>query len=215
MGEFDNAGFPITYCLLSTANSIHIAKRASALSIWLREVRSRYQLENIKFVHCDKDMTEIKAVKEVFKGVKIQLCRWHMDRALRQRLGQSKLETTPYRPLRAHQQFNFIDPKFAPPGAPDPEEYEGGMPDEPDNIDSATGESFSAGTIVIPPSQAPPPPPRLTIRLPARDPGVSEPEKRIFCPSEHRQHILALTDHHLCAHPLIPGYCAPHAPAIH
>ena len=34
LGEYDNAGFPLTYCLLSTAESLEIRKCTKALMAW-------------------------------------------------------------------------------------------------------------------------------------------------------------------------------------
>lgn len=34
LGEYDNAGFPLAYCLLSTAESLEINKRTMALIAW-------------------------------------------------------------------------------------------------------------------------------------------------------------------------------------
>ena len=65
---------------------------------------------------------------------------------------------------------------------------------------------------------------KLTLRIPAPStvPNPSpviedEPDsdqdltmaRRIFCPLEHRDTIVAMIERHFCAHPLIPGYSAP------
>lgn len=122
-------------------------KRTQALIAWATKVRDTYNVHPT-FVHTDKDMAEIAMVREVWNA-KHQLCSWHLRRAVRERLSKSKLTTTPYRPMRAHEEFSFIDPTFTPPGQADPHEYEGGMPD----------------TYTEPPISNIP---NLTIRLPAR-----------------------------------------------
>lgn len=147
LGEYDGAGFPLSYCLLSTASSIEINKRTQALTAWATKLRDVYDIHP-EFDHTDKDMAEIAMARTVWNA-KHQLCSWHLLKAVRERLSQSKLATTPYRPLRAHAQFSFIDPTFTPPGQPDHSEYEGNMPD----------------TYVEPPLDNTP---NLTIRIPAQ-----------------------------------------------
>lgn len=96
------------------------------------------------FVHVDKDMAEINAVKEVWNP-KIQLCWWHLRKAVRERLKKTKLSTTPYNAMEAHTEFSFIDPRFTPNGRPDATETEGlpifGTP----NKDSNPADEFDAG----------------------------------------------------------------------
>ncbi|KAF7377076.1 hypothetical protein MSAN_00126100 [Mycena sanguinolenta] len=93
LGEHDNAGFPLSYCLLSTAESIDIGKRKAALEAWARKLRDTYGVIPV-FVHVDKDMAEIGMIRSVWNA-KIQLCLWHLKRAVRTRLDKRKLSTTP------------------------------------------------------------------------------------------------------------------------
>ncbi|KAJ6602810.1 hypothetical protein DFH09DRAFT_1270635 [Mycena vulgaris] len=127
MGEHDGAGFPLSYLLLSTASSIDQGKRTRALTAWAKCVRDTYGII-AKFTHVDKDMAEIGMLKDVWNA-KISLCWWHLRRAVRTRLANAKLATTPYDPGRAHAEFSFIDVAFVPLGQADGGEYEGGIPD--------------------------------------------------------------------------------------
>ena len=61
--------------------------------------------------------------------VKLQLCWWHMWKALRERLAKRKLSTIPYNGEQAQEQFGFIDLQFHPAGNADPEEYKGRIED--------------------------------------------------------------------------------------
>jgi len=72
MGEYDNAGYPLSYCLLSTATALPIGKRTRALKAWGKCLRDEYGVMP-KFAHTDKDMAEIGMLREVW-GVKLQLC---------------------------------------------------------------------------------------------------------------------------------------------
>ncbi len=77
LGEYDNTGFPLTYCLLTTAQAIGLGKRKRALTAWGKVLRDRYGIIP-RFSHVDKDMAEIGMLKDVWKFTKIQLCWWHM-----------------------------------------------------------------------------------------------------------------------------------------
>jgi hypothetical protein len=81
LGEFDNAGFPLSYCLLSTAMSIEIGKHTIALRKWALCLRDKYGVVPA-FVHVDKDMAEISMSKSVWPEAKIQLCYWHLRKAV-------------------------------------------------------------------------------------------------------------------------------------
>ncbi|KAN0140684.1 hypothetical protein V8E53_001511 [Lactarius tabidus] len=60
LGEYDNAGFPLSYCLLTTATSIEDRKRTKALEAWAAVLCHEYNIVP-RFVHTDKDMAEIGA----------------------------------------------------------------------------------------------------------------------------------------------------------
>lgn len=72
MGEHDNAGFPLSYCLLSTATAVEIGKRTKALTAWADCLRDTYGVIPV-FAHVDKDMAEIGMLKMSWV-LKIQLC---------------------------------------------------------------------------------------------------------------------------------------------
>lgn len=129
MAEHDNAGFPLTYCLLSTATAIDNQKRLKALVAWTTCLQQKYGIDPI-FTHVDKDMAEIGCLREVWNA-KISLCWWHLHRAVRTRLAKAKLTTTPYNVKRAYGEFPFIKMDFIPPGTRvDVTDYEGGPPDD-------------------------------------------------------------------------------------
>ncbi|KAF7329636.1 SWIM-type domain-containing protein [Mycena kentingensis (nom. inval.)] len=129
MGELDNAGFPIAYCLLTTASAISQGKRKKSLSAFLSCVKAAYGI-NPEFTHVDKDTGEISALQAIFPRAKVSICWWHVDDAVGKRLRKAKLSTTPYKPAVARQQFDFIALDFRPVGKPDKDEYEGGKPED-------------------------------------------------------------------------------------
>ena len=172
-----------TYCLLSTATAIEPKKRIRALSKWIAKVKETYNI-NPTFVHVDKDMAEIHAVKEVWNP-KVQLCWWHLRKAIREQLKNTKLSTTPYKPAQANAEFPFIDITFTPLGKADTAETEG-------LIDSDDKELGNNGR---------------------SSPTPSLPQQ--FCPPDLRDTVVDLVERHFCAHPLIPGYSAPDPLSIH
>ncbi len=125
MAEYDGSGFPLSYCLLSTATSTEIGKRTKALSEWAQHLRDTYGVVPA-FAHVDKDMAEIGMLQLSWRP-KIQLCWWHMRRAVGEQLDKKKLTTTPYNPGPAKSEFPFISLDFIPPGTADPHEHEGGL----------------------------------------------------------------------------------------
>ena len=128
LGEYDNTGFPLSYCLLTTASSLEVQKRTRALETWGAVLRNTYGLVP-RFVHTDKDMAEIGASQRVWPEAKHQLCWWHQREALRRRL-KGSLPTSRYNAQHAHQEYPFISLTFTPHGHVDPNDCEGGVPGE-------------------------------------------------------------------------------------
>jgi hypothetical protein len=125
MTEYDGAGLPLVYFLLSTVTSTTIGKRRDAIAGLAAVLRDKYDIHP-RFFHTDKDMAQISAGKAVWsKSCKIQQCEWHMEHALTARFSDSKQSTTPYNSRRANREFSFIDINFKPSGTPDRAEHEG------------------------------------------------------------------------------------------
>ena len=165
-------------------------------------------------------MAKISMLRQVWRP-KIQLCWWHLRKAIRERLSKNKLTTTPYNVKCACLKARFINPNFTPIGSPDVNEYEG-LP--PDPVDTVEEPYISANSIKvrisIPSSLQQLPMPentpaqKLMIRLPTRGQiGMEDTFEceviRTFCPLELRETIVNMMERHYCAHPLIPGYSHP------
>ena len=214
MGEYDNTGFPLTYCLLSMAEALEIGKWKKALNNWAAVLQDRYGIILI-FVHTDKDMAEIGMLRDIWLSVKIQFCWWHLWKAVQEWLSKNKLSTTPYNAKRAHLKYAFINTSFIPSGHSDPHKYEGGMHDVIADIDEEPLQpSPNMISILIKP---PPKPhnlwPHMAANITANSSRVQpkpedvsdeEDEQRIFCPEEHHGPIVDMMEAHLCTHPLIP-----------
>jgi hypothetical protein len=128
VGEYNNAGFPLSYCLLSTAAAVDIHKYTKALTAWANCLHVTYGINPV-FTHVNKDMVEIGMVQCLWK-LEIQLCWWHMHKAMCKQLLKGKLTTTPYNAHHAWSEFPFVSLDFIPAGTPDTTEYEGGTLDE-------------------------------------------------------------------------------------
>jgi len=185
MGEYDNAGFPMTYCLLSTATAIELGKRKLAIAAWSQCLRDKYGVKPV-FIHTDKDMGEIGTSKDVWEA-KINLCWWHLRQAVRTRLVKAKLSTSPYNLDRARAEYDFIKPDFIPAGMRvDINDYEGGTPD--DELPSLVNGQPSLTVIQHPASQPSPATLILTATTPSSvpDPNSQSPHEppTAQCPTQ-------------------------------
>lgn len=254
--EHDNAGFPLSYCLLTMATAMNVQKRLKALESWIVILRDQYGVVP-RFVHTDKDMVEIGASRRTWPASKHQLCWWHLHEAVKRRL-KGNLPTSVYHPQWATCEHSFIKPSFIPYGRTDPHDTEGAAPGEvcaqeyqhgdastmppPDSNPNsikiripapATSESPAVTEPITHPTTfqhaedqhsvvGTDNPRRITIRIPppssthnATSTTEDEPNEEVtngrhtFCPMEHRDAVVEMMEHHLCAHPLIPGYSAP------
>ena len=130
MAEQDNAGFPLAYFLLSTAQALEIWKWSCALEQWAKMVHDTYAVYP-KWVLTDKDMAEISMSQQVWEMAKSQLCGWHQKKAVNECIRKAKLSTTPYNVQHAHEEFKFIDLTFVPSTHAYRNEYEGGNLEAP------------------------------------------------------------------------------------
>src|SRR6266702_272763 len=128
LGEYDNLGFPLSYCLLTTASSVEDRKRTKALEAWAATLRNVYSILP-RFVHTDKDMAEIGASRQIWPKAKHQLCWWHQREAVRRRL-KGNLPTSVYNAQWAIREHAFINPTFKPYGRVDSNDCEGSVPGE-------------------------------------------------------------------------------------
>jgi hypothetical protein len=115
LAEQDGAGVPIGYYLLSTATSISRDKRKRALTAFLMAMRDKYGIVPEVF-HTDKDFAEIGARRAVWPHAVHQICTWHRDRAVGERLSKNKLSTVPYNSADVikHYGYDFVSTEFRP-----------------------------------------------------------------------------------------------------
>ena len=237
LSKYNNFGFPLSYCLLTTASSVDVGKRTRALEAWVTVLCNKYGIHP-RFVHTDKDMAEIGASRRVWPEAKHQLCWWHQCKAVWRRL-KGNLPTSIYNPLRARDKYGFIDLGFRPHGCADPNNIKGNVPgvfheqdiqrgsilrtsNDPNSIKIHIPIQSSQSTQVDHASMTPLAGTlKLATWIPASLPSCetnlctgdeSDEEttngRHTFCPIEFCAAIVDLMEHHFCAHPLIPGYSA-------
>ncbi|PKK58461.1 hypothetical protein RhiirC2_703467 [Rhizophagus irregularis] len=96
MGVIDGTGFPLSYLIIS----------------WMQALKER-NLRNFPFILTDKDFSEINAAQTVWPEARLQLCVWHLRRAIKQRLSSNKIGTYySYNPKVAHEECSSIDPSW-------------------------------------------------------------------------------------------------------
>ena len=115
LGEYDNTEFPLSYCLLSTVAATEISKRTKPLTAWVTTLCNKYGVIS-QFVHVDKDMAEFGSYWKTWLQAKIQLCWWHLQKAVRTHLQLAKLSTTPYNVECTQGEYGFISAGFQPSG---------------------------------------------------------------------------------------------------
>ena len=60
----------------------------------------------------DKDWAQINAARQTWPTTKIQLCYWHLRRAVKKRLADSSVNTSIYDAKYANREVNLIDVNF-------------------------------------------------------------------------------------------------------
>ncbi|EXX62072.1 hypothetical protein RirG_165060 [Rhizophagus irregularis DAOM 197198w] len=109
MGVIDGTGFPLSYLIISVGKNRNIT---GILTQWMQALKER-NLRNFPFILTDKDFSEINAAQTVWPEARLQLCVWHLRRAIKQRLSSNKIGTYySYNPKVAHEECSSIDPSW-------------------------------------------------------------------------------------------------------
>ena len=117
LAEIDGTGVPLAYCLTEVVKpegagvkgeKKKLRAEPGALSTvlyrFLERLRDDFEFNPACFA-IDKDTAEIAAVTSVWEGAKVQLCYWHIKRAVSLRLNSSKVTKSQenYQPAEAKQ----------------------------------------------------------------------------------------------------------------
>jgi hypothetical protein len=112
-----------------------------ALEAWTKVLRKKYGVVP-RFTHSDKDMAEIGMCQTVWPEAKVQLCWWHIRKAVHTQL-RGNLPTLPYDVGRACKEYTFIEKSFHPCGKSNPDDTEL-LPDET-NTESTQHDTTAEG----------------------------------------------------------------------
>ncbi|KAA8641710.1 uncharacterized protein ATNIH1004_011846, partial [Aspergillus tanneri] len=122
LAEVEGTGVPLAYCLVELLKPPPQANPAQKKPIRADPGATTYILQqflerlknfgfNPRCVAIDKDSSEIAAVTAVWSGVKVQLCYWHVKRAVSTKLNSSKSTNTQnhYRPEEAQKLVSDLE----------------------------------------------------------------------------------------------------------
>ena len=113
IGQSDGAGFALAYLLLDNTKK-NDGIRTYILTEFFNQLKNR-GLKYLQFFLTDKDFSQITAAQSTWNNIKIQLCLWHIKKALKKKLADNTPpKTTNYSSYSAHETFNFIDIEFYP-----------------------------------------------------------------------------------------------------
>jgi len=111
MGVIDGTAFPISYLLVSAGKNRPITR---ILMGWFTALKE-YGMNNVKIFLTDKDMAQINAAISIWPNAHIQLCLWHVKRAVEQHLSSKKqILRIRYNAQETYNQCSVIDPHWQP-----------------------------------------------------------------------------------------------------
>ena len=94
LSELDGTGVPLGYLLVAanTPDQTSISAVAGAKINILEQLIQPIKAAsfNPTFFGCDKDGTEIAAIRQVWPSTSVQLCYWHAKRAIQTKLKDNK-----------------------------------------------------------------------------------------------------------------------------
>ncbi len=93
--EVNGTGFPLSYLFLENNGKCKEGIRTSILQMFLTVFRD--QGVRPLFFLTDKDFAQINAVRFTWPYTKIQLCKWHVKRAITTRLSSNKATRSNFR----------------------------------------------------------------------------------------------------------------------
>ncbi|CAB4442178.1 unnamed protein product [Rhizophagus irregularis] len=89
--EVDGAGFPLAYLFLEHNGKCGDSIRTKMITKFVLQLKEKGL--DPEFILTDKDWAQIKACHSTWPKAKIQLCRWHINRAITTRLQSDKIVT--------------------------------------------------------------------------------------------------------------------------
>ncbi|CAG8768436.1 11493_t:CDS:2, partial [Gigaspora rosea] len=105
IGIIDSTGFPISYLYIANGKNRDIRM---IITSWFKKI---HELNiNIETLLTNKDCTQISSARAIWKDINIQLYKWHVLRAIEQKLASTtKIMTVRYDSNAAHDECPFIN----------------------------------------------------------------------------------------------------------
>jgi hypothetical protein len=111
--EVDGIGIPLAYLFIENNGNCGNGIRTGVIIDFLIQLKIRGLKPD--FFITDKDFAQIFAARFVWNDIKVQLCLWHIRKAIDARLANNKKsQQINYNGITAQKQFSFIDPSFCP-----------------------------------------------------------------------------------------------------
>ena len=87
--EVDGMGFPLAYLFLENNGNCGNGIRTGIIIDFLLQLKMR-ELEP-EFFLSNKDFSQVSTARFVWKSIKVQLCLWHIKKAVEARLSNNKI----------------------------------------------------------------------------------------------------------------------------
>ena len=95
--EMNGTGFPLAYLFLENNGKCGEGIRTTIIQSFLSKLRDIGL--HPEFILTDKDFAQINAARFTWKGIKVQLCKWHVKKAIMTRLSSNKVSRSSFNPL--------------------------------------------------------------------------------------------------------------------
>jgi hypothetical protein len=113
MGKMNSSGLPLGYIFIHSNGTGCKGAKENLLQQFFQYFMDTWKIKPVVTL-CDKDCSEINALRGVFPSAKLQLCFWHVLRALKERLKILKQRPGFYNVQEAIDEFEWIDHTFVP-----------------------------------------------------------------------------------------------------
>lgn len=106
----DGTGFPVSYLLLASGKNRPVSR---TITEWFGRLKEK-RFSRIQTIYTDKDFAQIHAAKETWPHINVQLCLWHVKRAIEQKLSSQAGQRSNYNPQDAHDLCSVVDKSWQP-----------------------------------------------------------------------------------------------------
>lgn len=109
----NGSGLPLGYMFIHSDGKGNEGAKEHLLHQFFQYFVDKWKIKALVTL-CDKNWSEINALRAVFPAAKLQLCYWHVLRAIKERLKILKRQPGHYDMAEAMAEFPWIDATFIP-----------------------------------------------------------------------------------------------------